>query len=244
MKTKILLIEDDYILSENIEEILTIHGFELTATLNKAETAIEVIEDKKPDLILLDIQLKGNKDGIELSEEIRKKVNTPIIFLTSAAGKEIIHRVEHINPEGFITKPFTMEGLITSIELVLSKYRKTIENKNQEISKKDVALSELYVRENGWLRKIIIDDIDWIKAEGTYTQLNVKNKQYTLRNTVKELMKKLPADQFSRVHKSYIVNLKNLDALNATMVKINECEIPMGKIYYQELLKKINKVSN
>ncbi|MDR7132629.1 DNA-binding LytR/AlgR family response regulator [Algoriphagus sp. 4150] len=244
MKTKILLIEDNHNLSENVEEVLAIHGYELIAILTEAESAIQVIKEKEPDLILLDIKLKGDKDGIELSGEIRKFTSIPIVFLTSSAGKDIIIKVEHIKPDGFITKPFTMEGLITSIELALSNSKIAT---NQEVMKSDqsvIVKPELYIRENGWLRKIVVDEIEWIKAEGTYTQIHVNNKQYTLRNTVKELIKKLPEGQFARIHKSYIVNLKNVDAVNATTIKINDKEIPVGKQYYQDFLKNINKISN
>ncbi|NDP28308.1 MAG: response regulator transcription factor [Flavobacterium sp.] len=244
MKQKILLIEDNFNLSENIEEVLTIHGFEITAILNQAETALDEIREKEPNLILVDIKLKGAKNGIELAEEIRKIVDTPIVFLTSSAGKEIINKVGHINPDGFITKPFSMEGLITSIELAFSNHKTKNENKSHERIIQRSTPSELFIRENGWLRRIVIAEIDWIKAEGTYTQINLNRRQYTLRNTVKELMKKLPEEFFLRVHKSYIVNIRNVEALNSNIIKINEEEIPVGKIYYQELLKKINKVTN
>lgn len=63
MKTKILLLEDNYSISENVDEVLTIHGYELTAILNQAESAMKVILENKPDLILVDIKLKGNKNG-------------------------------------------------------------------------------------------------------------------------------------------------------------------------------------
>lgn len=165
MKTKILLLEDNYSISENVDEVLTIHGYELTAILSQAESAMKVILENKPDLILVDIKLKGNKNGIELSEEIRRTTDIPIVFLTSSVGKDIIKRVEHLKPDGFITKPFTMEGLITSVELALANSKKNRNNYNleQPVYEKPV----LFIRENGWLRKIIIDEIDWIKAEGT-----------------------------------------------------------------------------
>ena len=244
MKTKILLIEDNHNLSENVEEVLEMHGYELIAILTEAESAMQVIKESRPDLILVDIKLKGEKDGIELSEDIRKSTSIPIVFLTSSAGKDIINKVEHINPEGFITKPFTMEGLITSIELALSNSKNNAKTQLNKIGKPALLKPILYIRESGCLRKIVIDEIDWIKAEGTYTHLYVDGKQYTLRNTVKELIKNLPEGQFARVHKSYIVNLNNVDAINATALKINDKEIPVGKQYYHDFLKNINKTSN
>ncbi|EPR70194.1 LytR/AlgR family response regulator transcription factor [Cyclobacterium qasimii] len=200
-KIKILLVEDDYALSENIREMLDLQGYDLVDVLDEAETAFPIIKETLPDLVLVDIILKGNKTGIDLSEEIRLKLDIPIVFLTSASGPEIAKKVKHLHPDGFITKPFTFNALITKIELALETYR----NKST-VPKRST--SELFIRENGWLKKILIEDINWIKTEGTYIHILVNGKQYTLRSTVKELMKKLPEKQFLRIHKSFIINLK------------------------------------
>ena len=244
VKTKILLVEDNENLSENVREILTIQGYEVADILDKAEEALTKIEKHLPDLILLDIQLSGKKNGIDLAEELRDSMNIPIVFLTSSSGKDIVKKVSHIKPDGFITKPFTAESMITSIELALQTYTPVSRNASKIVGTDMQVTSEIFIRENGWLKKIITSDIEWIKAEGSYTHIFVKGKQYTLRNTVKEVIQKLPQNQFARIHKSYIVNMKKVDALSSTAVKIENIEIPVGRNYYQGLLKNINKLSN
>lgn len=240
-KTKILLVEDNFNLSENIREILSLNGYEILEILDEAETALVIIESTLPDVVLVDIKLKGTKTGIELAEELRLSMDVPIVFLTSASGSDVVQKVKHIRPDGFITKPFTTNSLITAIELAMENHK----SDSTEFYKQGKnATSDLFIRENGWLKKIIINDIHWIKAEGTYTHIFVNGKQYTLRNTVKDLMQKLPGDQFSRIHKSFIVNLNKIEAFSSTIVKIEDGEIPIGRKYYQELLKNINKLSN
>lgn len=243
-KTKILLVEDNAHLSENVREMLTIQGYEVADILDKAEDACSKIENHYPDLILLDIQLSGPKNGIDLAEELRASMNIPIVFLTSSSGKDIVQKVSHIRPDGFITKPFTAESMITSIELALQAFKKSQRTDSKIVGSDHPVTSEIFIRESGWLKKILTKDIEWIKAEGSYTHIYVKGKQYTLRNTVKEVVQKLPANQFARIHKSYIVNMKKVDALSSTAVKIEEREIPVGRNYYQALLKNINKLSN
>lgn len=240
-KTKILLVEDNFNLSENIREILSLNGYEILEILDEAETALVIIESTLPDVVLVDIKLKGTKTGIELAEELRLSMDVPIVFLTSASGSDVVQKVKHIRPDGFITKPFTTNSLITAIELAMENHK----SDSTEFYKTEKnATSDLFIRENGWLKKIIINDIHWIKAEGTYTHIFVNGKQYTLRNTVKDLMQKLPGDQFSRIHKSFIVNLNKIEAFSSTIVKIEDGEIPIGRKYYQELLKNINRLSN
>ena len=124
-KPKVLLVEDNFNLSENIKEILTLNGYEIVEILDQAETALSIIEEKMPDLVLVDIKLKGAKTGIELAEELRQTIDLPIVFLTSASGQEIVKKVNHIRPDGFVTKPFTTNSLITSIELAMERHKVT-----------------------------------------------------------------------------------------------------------------------
>ncbi|MFC5624521.1 LytR/AlgR family response regulator transcription factor [Algoriphagus winogradskyi] len=240
-KPKVLLVEDNFNLSENIKEILSLRGYDIVKILDQAETALSIIEENSPDLVLVDIKLKGNKTGIELAEELRQTIDLPIVFLTSASGKEIVKRVNHIQPDGFITKPFTSNSLVTSIELAMERHKVNLKKSADQQKNTN---TDLFIRENGWLKKILISDISYIKAEGTYTHIFVKEKQYTLRNTVKDLMKKLPENQFSRVHKSYIANMEKIEALSSNAVKIDNIEIPIGRNYYHTLLQNINKLSN
>ena len=243
-KTKLILLEDNISLSENIRDILTIKGYEVSNIIDEAESAFDTIEENHPDLLLVDIKLKGKKSGIDLAEKIRESLNIPIVFLTSSSGKDIVKKVKHIRPDGFITKPFTTETLITTIELAIQHFKTSREDASNIQTSKEGYRDELFIRENGWLKKIIISEIDWIKAEGAYTHVFVNGRQYTLRNTAKEVLQKLPEQHFVRIHKSYIINTQKIDALSANSVKIESTEIPIGRNYYQLLLKNINKLSN
>ncbi len=243
-KIRVLLVEDNVSLSENVKELLTINGYEVCNIVDEAEAAFSVIEESSPDVVLVDIKLKGAKTGIDLADELRSTLNIPIIFLTSSSGREVISRVKHLKPDGFVIKPFSTETLITNIELAVQNFKTTTEEQGLVPSIRSGFSQEIFIRENGWLKKIIINDIDWLKAEGTYTHIFVAGKQFTLRNTVKEVMQKLPVNQFARIHKSFIVNLHKVEALSSAAVKIEKNEIPVGRNYYQDLLKNINKLSN
>ncbi|UZD22887.1 response regulator transcription factor [Algoriphagus halophytocola] len=243
-KTKILLVEDNQSLSDNVKEMLTIQGYEVSEVLDNADNAYSRIEKNVPDAILLDIQLKGTKTGINLAEELRNSLMVPIIFMTSSSGKDIVEKVCHVKPDGFITKPFSTENLVTSIELAIQNFKHSKIESTIPHNVGEKYASELFIRESGWLKKIVIKNILWIKAEGAYTKIVVKGKQFTLRNTTKEVMEKLPEEQFVRVHKSYIINIKNIEAFSSTTIKISDSEIPIGRNYYAKLISSINRFSN
>ncbi|WP_144604271.1 LytR/AlgR family response regulator transcription factor [Algoriphagus algorifonticola] len=244
-KPKLVLIEDNLNLSENLCELLEINNYNVIATYDSAENVLESLKRQPPDLALIDIKLKGEENGIQLATKIRSEIDIPLVFITSSSGKEVISRVSHLKPDGFIVKPFTTETLITSIELAFTNH--SGEKNNETIdhlvgSRK--SKEEFFVRENGWLKKIKTNDVDWIKTEGTYTHIYVKGRQFTLRNTIKEVMGVLDENQFLRVHKSYIINLEQIDAFNSTAVKIDDHEIPIGRNFYKDLVALVNKINN
>lgn len=238
----IVLVEDDPNLAANLEDMLDLYGYEVPGILDNAETAFQIIIQLHPDLILLDIQLKGEKSGIQLAEKLRTHTNIPIVFLTGSSGIDVVRKIKHLKPEGIITKPFTAEGLITNIELALEVF--ALRAIDTRISNEHKNQTEFFIRENGWLKKINIQEITWIKTEGNYTHIFIVNKQHTLRNTVKEVMEKLPVEQFIRIHKSFIVNIDKIEALSSSAVKIANQEIPIGRRYYQALMTKIPKLTN
>lgn len=244
-KSKILLVEDNTSLAENIGELLKINGYEVLGIFDSSENVHDTILESTPDLILIDIKLKGAKNGIELATEIRNEASLPIVFITSSSGKAIIDKVKHIKPDGFIVKPFLEETLITTLELAMANFNtSTLQNEFTSLLKANCTPDEIFIRENGWLKKVLVKDILWIKAEGTYTQLNVEGKFYTLRNTTREILNKLDENQFFRAHKSYIINLKKVEAFNSSLVKIGDSEIPIGRNYYKELVNLVPKINN
>jgi two-component SAPR family response regulator len=115
-KFKIIVVEDEALIADNIAEILEDCGYEIPAVCGKVETALVEIEKHKPDLILLDINLKNNLDGIDLAHEINKKYQIPFIFLTSNSDAKTIDKAKLTSPQGYIIKPFTKADLQSNIE--------------------------------------------------------------------------------------------------------------------------------
>lgn len=124
-KIKILVVEDEAITALNMEEILQRLGYEVVATCATGEEAIEQAQTRCPDLILMDIMLAGDMDGIEAANWIRSHCGLPVIYLTDYADDEIIKRAKITHPFGYLVKPVQSQELKTVIEMAL--YRIQIE---------------------------------------------------------------------------------------------------------------------
>lgn len=119
MKKRILITEDESIIAKDIENMLINFGYEVVGITDNGEDAIKLSEELKPDLILLDIVLKTQLDGIEAGIEIRKRNPIPVIFITAYADEKTLKRVKNALPYGYLLKPFDQRELYASIETAL-----------------------------------------------------------------------------------------------------------------------------
>ena len=120
-KTKILVVEDETIVALDIKNALKKLDFEVTATVTNHDDALKSVKENQPDIIMMDINLQGSKDGIETAQDIQKIKNIPIIYLTAFSDDETISRAIETNPLGYLIKPFKREELKSTIHLGLYK---------------------------------------------------------------------------------------------------------------------------
>lgn len=122
-EAKILIIEDEAIVAEDLEMAITDIGYEVLGRADSADDAIQKAFELKPDLVLMDIVLKGEKNGIDASREIKRKMDIPVIFLTAYSDNDLIDRAKSSEPYAYLVKPFQREQLLAAIEMALYKSR-------------------------------------------------------------------------------------------------------------------------
>ncbi len=122
-KAKILIVEDESIVALNIKNRLEELGYAVVAMLNSGEAALQVVANNRPDLVLMDIKLKGTVDGIEAAALIRSRFQIPVVYLTAYSDEETVDRAKFTEPYGYILKPFEARDLCTTIEVSLHKHR-------------------------------------------------------------------------------------------------------------------------
>lgn len=122
-RAKILIVEDESIIAEYLQEVLVDMGYEVPAMAVSGSQAIEKAEEVMPDLILMDIRLKGEMDGIEAAKWIHARLNVPVIFMTGCPDDEVLERAKTINPYGYMIKPFNKKTLKTNVEMAFHRVK-------------------------------------------------------------------------------------------------------------------------
>ena len=122
-KAKILIVEDDTIVAEDIKRTLKDLGYAVSKVVSSGEDALNIAKKKRPDLVLMDIMLGGEMDGIEAADQIHSQLNFPIVYLTAYADKNMLDRAKITEPFGYIVKPFSDRELHSAIEIALYKHK-------------------------------------------------------------------------------------------------------------------------
>ncbi len=231
---RILIVEDDLIIASDIEMILTEAGYNVVGIATNYDDALSTIASNKPDLILLDINLESDADGVIVAEDINRKFHIPFIFLTSNTDPLTINRVKRTNPAGFIVKPFNEKDILTNIEIVAF-------NRKKEVEEKPI-VEDLFIKENGSLIKIKTDSLMFAKADENYTKIYIDGNEYLISTTLKKLAEILNTIPFIRIHRSYIVNINYIDRIHNGYVFIGKHHLPIGRRYHDAFFDRIHKL--
>ncbi|MFP3871750.1 MAG: PAS domain S-box protein [Candidatus Aenigmatarchaeota archaeon] len=140
VEAEILVVEDEMVVAEDIKESLKDIGHRVVGITSRGEKAIELAREKVPDLILMDIVLKGEIDGVEAAEKIGSEFDIPIIYLTAYSDDKRLERAKVTEPYGYILKPYRKRELASNIEMAL--YKQRMEKKLKESEKKYRAIFE------------------------------------------------------------------------------------------------------
>ena len=241
----ILIVEDEMIIAANISLLLTNFGYEVTGIIPRGEEVMGYLIHNSPDIILMDINLKGDLDGIEIASLIQKSYKIPIIYLTANADVAHFNRAKATNPYGFISKPFKKLDLQRAIELAIIRIQeKHTKEKNLELNADEpFILSDcIFVRSHEKMVKVCIAAILYIEADRNYCKIHCKDKEYLLVMTLKDLEEKLIAKNFLRIHRSFIANLSHVDVIATNHIIIAKKAIPISAESKKELLLHIQKI--
>lgn len=244
-KIKILIVEDEMIIAANISLQLNELGYEVTGIVPRGEEALMHIKSETPDILLLDINLKGKLNGIDTALEMQKTNDIPVIYLTANSDDAHFNKAKETHPYGFIAKPFKKLDLQRAIELTITQMGSQIINNTDVRSPNDEAfiLSDcIFVRHFNSMVKVNIIDILYIEAERNYCRIFSNNKEYLLVITLKEMDQKLPARHFLRIHRSYIINISQIKEIATSHIVIGKKAIPISKSLKKELLKRLQTI--
>jgi len=184
-KVKVLIVEDEPAIAKFISSTLEADNYEVVGMAFTPKKAIQELSKKKPDLVLLDINLESQTDGIDIANLINRQYQIPFIYLTSHTSKDILNRAKLTRPIGFIVKPYTEKDILTTLEIALFNYKL---EKPSELSLEMInaeASSPLTDREWDILRGLYEGKGNQELAEENYVSIN------TVKTHVRNLLSKL-----------------------------------------------------
>jgi PAS domain S-box-containing protein len=140
MRARILIVEDEILLAEDLAWSLESLGYEITGRVSSAGNALQIVEESNPDLVIIDINLESEIDGIEAAVRIRSRFDTPVVYLTGYAEKDVLERAKVTEPYGYLAKPVSLMELRSTIETAL--YRHETDKRLRESEEKYRTLVE------------------------------------------------------------------------------------------------------
>ncbi len=210
----IYIVEDEPLIAATIKAALLKQGYNVVGDAEDVITALKDIAILQPDLILVDIQLDGSKDGVDLAQELDKQ-QIPYLYLTSQTDPETIQRVKNTQPLGYIVKPFTEHSLRSNIELAWHTYE--VEN-----------AGFLIIKSEGRTYKINQSSILYLKAFDNYCYVYTTTRSYLVPHTLKYMSEKLNETLFIQTHRSYWVNISHIESIESNKLFLKTEPIPLS----------------
>ncbi len=225
-----LIVDDNKIARSTLSHLMQMEAsLELVAECENAVEAYQYMASHKIDLIFLDVELPG-MTGIELVEGL-EQVRPLIIFISSK--KDYAADAFDLNVVDFITKPVTPVRLMKAV----AKAKEIYKNKTLFFpSNKD---EFIFIRDSNTIRRLKLSDIYYLEAKGDYVKIHTTDKIYSIHSSLKSVEDKLPADVFSRVHRSFVINVGKIDTVEGGTLIINNSFVPVSDAYKSSLNKRM-----
>jgi len=233
---KVGIVEDEMLIGEGIADALTQLGYIPTEPAVSYTEALEMIAKEQPDILLIDIQLSGKKDGIDLAWKIREDYNIPFIFLTANSDPGTVERAKKLCPPAYLVKPFNKDELYTSIEICLHNFSE-VQSKKELPDKGNYLIKEsLFIKQGQSFHKVGVEDILYLESDNVYVYVYTQQNKFLVRSKLQDYIDLIGLKHFFRVHRSFAVNINHIETINSEGVVIQGKEIPVGKTYRDELL--------
>ncbi|UOE48825.1 sigma 54-interacting transcriptional regulator [Mucilaginibacter sp. SMC90] len=168
---KILIVEDESLVSQHIKSVLWNSGFKVSGIADNVEEAFALIEEHHPDLVLIDIQLKGDLNGIDLARSLTSK-NLPFVFLTANFEGKLLEQAKETLPLGFIVKPFREYDLLTTLDVAFYRHEHMMDSRYKNEQELNIKLKKI-TDESGDLKALLLKIAEAIQHHVPFDYLNI-----------------------------------------------------------------------
>ena len=247
----ILVVEDEGIVAMELEDTLTTGGYKIAGVADNGRGALAIMEEGTVDLALLDIQIKGEWDGVETARRLMACREIPFIFLTAFSDEQTVQRARNATPSAYLVKPYQRRSLFIAIDLALHNFAQRKARPGQPLAVRPSAWppaagahdellvfnDSLFIKQHQTFVKVPLIDVQYLEAAGNHTMLFCSGRKYVVRHVLTDLVDRLASASFIRVHRSYAINMQRLSTFSNTAVCIDQQEIPLGRRYKEAFFK-------
>lgn len=255
---QVMIVEDESIVAMDLAAGLELDGYKVVGIADQFEEAIKMYADNTVDILLMDIHIHGDKDGVETAAALMKIRQVPLIYLTAFTDAATVERVKHTNPAAFLTKPYSLDNVRIAINLALHHFAemrvsgekgklltiKTVTDKPAEKKSDTEQLLQLndqvFIKQNYRFVKFRLTDILFAESDNNYVHINTSTQKFTLRLSLSDLLARINYPRLFRVHRSFAVNLNEISSFDDKLIRVGKHGIPIGRNYRQEFLEQFN----
>lgn len=228
---KCIIVDDNKMARMALKQLVSqVQSLDLVGECSDAMEAYNYLNSTSIDLLLLDIEMP-DMTGLELIRKLGNK--KPLIIFTTAKKDYAVEAFE-LNVVDYLVKPITLPRFLQAVE----KANETLESDKQEVKVEEQGF--VFVKDNGVLKRISIDDITYLEAMGDYVKVHTPVKFHVVHATLKSIEEKLPASKFVRVHRSYIVAVNKIDFIQEGTITIGKNTIPVADTHKTALNRRLN----
>ncbi|MBK8562278.1 MAG: response regulator transcription factor [Saprospiraceae bacterium] len=240
---QVLLVEDDRSAALDVEMLLDEMGLKLASLKDNAVDALQYIYDEQPDLIILDLELKGDKSGLDIANEINH-LRIPIIFTTSFKDKTTFEQTKSTYSFGYLVKPFNKLSLQSTIEQAVKVLFPEDELEGPGENELTIMPDMVLVKHVNMLYPVRYDNILFIQGEGNYCSIHTIQRKYLLKAPLKKMLEAMPPSEFAPIHKSFIVRLDKVESIDVGSGKlvVGKETLPLGRNFKNSFLSRFNQL--
>jgi DNA-binding LytR/AlgR family response regulator len=245
-KIKILVVEDNPVVAEDLRETLTRCDYEVVAVADNGKDALDTLKDSNPDLALLDIHLKGDMTGIDVAQLISDQYDFPFIFLSAYSDNVTFEEAKITGPHAYLVKPFNEKELRLAIELALfnasNRENDIDDTTSKEPAQQFLLKHSIFIKDGKHLAKVQLRDVQYLEAFGSYCKLHSSERVFTFSCILNKILKKIPEEDFVRIHRSYVVNLQHVSSIDGDFIVIKGVKLPISQTYRKILMERLRLV--
>lgn len=229
ISARVLIVEDEVLIAEDLKDYLLSFGIFKIEMAHSKNSAIRLIESHQPHVVLLDIRMEKETDGLDIGNLLTKQYKIPFIYITAHSDVAMVKEIIKTRPAGYITKPVRKSDLFAAISLVVEK---------QQSPEDDLKLK---IKDGYSTQLISFSDILFIESEGNYINIYCEYKKFVSRQSLDSIIREMNDARFMRIHRSYLVNVTRITKFSRKEVLIGNKRLPVSRSAGDDLEKIMQK---